>query len=229
MNECVKVLETLLEDAQFYTDLIKPTKGEMKICVELTDTGEAATLILGDKPEVSEGCVEDADGKVSMKNQVLTNVLMRKPDAFALAARARMDEKRPVGFDVYKKERAKEIWEVGKALLTYFFVPGRIKVKQLKPELAGQAHGVHPIPLAYWNGLRSSWILVKKGETLNKEEEKDPWPQLFIVLEGRGKGIVGDTQFEVEPKMVVYIPKNTIHQLIAEEDMNVIWLAWQAW
>jgi len=229
MNECAKVLETLLEDAEFYMDLIKPTEGELKICVELTDTGEAATLILGDEPEVSEGCVEDADGKVSMKNEVLTNILMRKADAFALAARARMDEKRPVEFEIFKKERAKEIWEVGKAFLTYFFVPGRIKIKQLKPGLAGQAHGAHPIPLAYWNGFRSSWILMKKGEILNKEEEKDPWPQLFIVLEGRGKGIVGDTQFEVEPKMVVYIPKNTIHQLIAEEDMNVIWLAWQAW
>ena len=229
MNECVKVLETLLEDAEFYMDLIKPTEGELKICVELTDTGEAATLILGDEPEVSEGCVEDADGKVSMENEVLTNILMRKADAFALAARARMDEKRPVEFEIFKKERAKEIWEVGKAFLTYFFVPGRIKIKQLKPGLAGQAHGAHPIPLAYWNGFRSSWILVKKGEILNKEEEKDPWPQLFIVLEGRGKGIVGDTQFEAEPKMVVYIPKNTIHQLIAEEDMNVIWLAWQAW
>ena len=229
MNECVKVLETLLEDAEFYMDLIKPTEGELKICVELTDTGETATLILGDEPEVSEGCVEDADGKVSMENEVLTNILMRKADAFALAARARMDEKRPVEFEIFKKERAKEIWEVGKAFLTYFFVPGRIKIKQLKPGLAGQAHGAHPIPLAYWNGFRSSWILVKKGEILNKEEEKDPWPQLFIVLEGRGKGIVGDTQFEAEPKMVVYIPKNTIHQLIAEEDMNVIWLAWQAW
>jgi mannose-6-phosphate isomerase-like protein (cupin superfamily) len=229
MNECMKVLETLLEDAEFYMDLIKPTEGEMKICVELTDTGETATLILGDTPEVSEGCVEDADGKVSMKNQVLTNILMQKADAFALAARARMDEKRPVEFEIFKKEHTKEILEVGKALLTYFFAPGRIKIKQLKPELAGQAHGAHPIPLVYWNGLRSSWILVKKGEILNKEGEKDPWPQLFIVLEGRGKGIVGDTESEVEPNMVIYIPKNTIHQLIAEEDIKLIWLAWQAW
>jgi len=70
---------------------------------------------------------------------------------------------------------------------------------------------------------------VKKGEILNKEGEKDPWPQLFIVLEGRGKGIVGDTEFEVEPKTVVYIPKGTTHQLIAEEDIKLIWLARQAW
>jgi len=155
--------------------------------------------------------------------------LTQKADAFALAARARMDEKRPVEFEIFKKEHTKEISEVGKALLTYFFAPGRIKIKQLKPELAGQAHGAHPIPLVYWNGLRSSWMLVKKGEILNKEGEKDPCPQLFIVLEGRGKGIVGDTEFEVEPKTGVYIPKNTVHQLIAEEDIKLIWLAWQAW
>jgi mannose-6-phosphate isomerase-like protein (cupin superfamily) len=134
-----------------------------------------------------------------------------------------MDEERSIEFEIYKKDRVKEIWEVGKALLTYFFVPGKIKFKRLKPELAGCAHGAHPIPLTYWDGLRSSWILVKKGEILNKQGEKDPWPQLFIILEG--KGIVGDKEFEVEPNMVVYIPKNTIHQITAEEDTKVIWLA----
>lgn len=140
-----------------------------------------------------------------------------------------MDEERPIEFEIYKKEHMKEIWEVGKGLLTYFFVPGKIKIKRLKPELAGCAHGAHPIPLTYWDGLRSSWILVKKGEVLNKQGEKDPWPQLFIVLEGKGKGIVGDKEVAVEPNMVVYIPKNVIHQIIAEEDVKVIWLAWQAW
>lgn len=228
MNECSQILGKLLEEAVFYMDLIKPPEGEIKICVELADIRETATLVLGDKPKVIEGCVGGSDGKISMKKQVLTNILEGKADAFALAARARMDETRPIEFEIYKKERMKELGEVGKVLLTYFFVPGKIKVKYLSPELAGHAHGAHPIPLVYWNGLRSSWIIVKKGEILNKEEEKDPWPQLFIVLEGKGKGIVGDKEFEVKSDMVFYIPKNTIHQLIAEEDIKVIWLAWQA-
>lgn len=229
MNECAEILEKLLDDAELYMEFIKPHRGEMKICVELADTGDTATLVLGNKPQVTEGCIEGSDGKISMKKQVLKNILEGKADAFALAARARMDEERPIEFEIYKKEHMKEIWEVGKALLTYFFVPGKIKIKRLKPELAGCAHGAHPIPLTYWDGLRSSWILVKKGEVLNKQGEKDPWPQLFIILEGKGKGIVGDKEFEVEPNMVVYIPKDIIHQIIAEEDVKVIWLAWQAW
>jgi len=228
MGECFEILARLLEDAALYMDQIKPSQGEMRICVELSDTKEAATLILGDTPQVVEG-VKNPDCKMLMTKAVFSDILEGKADAFALAGRGRMDEKRPIDFEIYNKGRMREIWEVGKAILTYLFVPGKIKVKSLKPELAGLAHGAHPIPLAYWNGLRSSWILVKKGEILNKEGEKDPWPQLFIILKGKGKCIVDDKEFMVEPNLVVYIPKNVVHQLMAEEDVTIIWLAWQAY
>lgn len=229
MNTCSYALKKLLEDMTFYIDFVKPKNGEIKICVQLTDTKECATLVLGNNPRVIEGCSKDSDVKVSMKAQILTKILDGKADAFALTARGKASETRPIEIEVLNKERIEEIWEVGKTLLTYFFIPGKIKVRYLKPDLAGYAHGAHPIPLVYWNGLRSSWILVKKGEILNKEGERDPWPQLFIILEGKGKGIIGNEKIEVEPNMAIYIPKNTIHQLIAEEDLKIIWLAWQAW
>lgn len=228
MNECTDALNKLLDEAQLYLDLIKPANGEVKICLELTDCEEAATLTLSHKPEVAEGCEADIDGKVTMTKNTLRKILEGEADAFALTARANMSEKRPIEFQVLNNKRMQEIWEVGKALLTYFFVPGKVKVRNLKPELAGEAHGAHPIPLAYWDGMRSSWILLEKGEVLNREGEKDPWPQLFIVIEGRGKAIIGDKEFEVGPNIVVYIPRNAIHQLIPEQEMKIIWLAWLA-
>jgi mannose-6-phosphate isomerase-like protein (cupin superfamily) len=228
MNKCLRIIKKLLKEASLYMDLIKTNEYEIRVSVELSDTGEIATLILGDKVEIVDGSV-NPDGKISMKRQVLENVAEGKADAFALAARGRADEVRPIEFEIYNKERSKEIWETLRALLTYFFTPGRIKVRNLSPELAGGAHGAHPIPIVYWNGLRSGWYIVKAGETLNKEGTRHPWPEMFIILKGKGKATVHDEQFEIKPNTVIYIPRNSVHQVTAEEDVELFWMAWQAW
>lgn len=220
-------LKGLLEDASLYLDLFWAYSGNIRACIELEDTGEVATLTLGEKTDVVEGSVSP-DFKMSMKSQTLERILKGQADAFALAGRARQDEVRPIEFEVYDKERNKEVWETIKALLTYFFTPGRIKVKTLGPKLAGEAHGAHPIPLVYWNGLRYSWFQVRSGEILNKESEKDPWPQLFMILGGKGRAIIGNEEFEIKPNIAIYVPRNCIHQIIAEENVELIWLAWQA-
>ncbi|MDH7477510.1 MAG: hypothetical protein QHH17_03910 [Candidatus Bathyarchaeota archaeon] len=179
MNTFANTLRKLLEETTLYSDLLVPSKGEIRACIELLDTGDVATLILSDKASVVKGSVHP-DFKISMSNQTFREIIHGKADAFALAGRTRSDEVRPIEFEVYNKDRSKEVWETIKALLTYLFTSGKVKVKKLHPEFAGQAHGAHPIPLVYWNGLRCSWFLVKSGETLNKEGEKDPWPQMFI-------------------------------------------------
>ena len=227
MNKCLRIMKKLLKDASLYMDLIKTYKHEIRVSVELSDTGEAATLILGDKVEVVDGSV-NPDGKLSMTRQVLENIAEGRADAFALAARGRSDEVRPIEFEVYSKERSKEMWETEAALLTYFFTPGRIKVRSLSPELAGYAHGAHPIPIVYWNGLRSGWYIVKAGETLNKEGTRHSWPEMFIILKGKGKAIVHKKQFEIKPNTAIYIPRNSVHQVTAEEDVELFWMAWQA-
>lgn len=228
MNSCLQIIKKLLKDASLYMDLIKTKRSEIRVSIEFSDTREVTTLILGDKVEVVDGSV-NPDVKLLMRKHVLEDIAEGKADAFALAGRGRADEVRPIEFEIYSKERSREIWETIKALLTYFFTPGKIKVKNLSAELAGHAHGAHPIPLVYWNGIRYSWILVKRGEVLNKEKEKDPWPQTFIILEGRGKATVGDEVFEIKPNTAIYIPTNSIHQIVAEEDVKLVWLAWEAW
>jgi len=226
MSELLNVMERLLKEASLYLDLIKTNEGEIRISVKFSDTGEVATLVLGDKIEVVDGSV-NPDCKISMERQVLKNIVEGRADAFALAGRGRADEVRPIEFEIYNKERLKEIWETVKALLTYFFIPGRIKVRNLRPELAGYAHGAHPIPILYWNGLRFAWYIVKAGEVINKEKTKDPWPQMFIILKGKGKATIHDEQFEIKPNTVIYIPRNSVHQITAEEDVELFWMAWQ--
>lgn len=228
MNRCLQIVRRLLKDSSLYVDLIKPEKGEIRVCVELSDMDEAATLVLRETVEALEGAVKP-DIKISMNRQILEDIVEGRADAFALAGRGKADEKRAIEFKVYTKERSKEVWEAVRALLTYFFTPGKVKAKCLVPAMAGDAHGAHPIPLVYWDGMRYSWILVKRGETLNEEGEKDPWPQAFIILEGKGRAVVADLEFEIKPHTAVYIPTNSTHKIAAEEDVKLLWLAWNAW
>jgi mannose-6-phosphate isomerase-like protein (cupin superfamily)/putative sterol carrier protein len=228
MNWCIQILKKLLRDADLYKDLIPTVAQEIRVCVRLSDSMESATIVVADEMKVLEDSAKP-DITLIMNSTALRDIVDGKADAFALIGRGRMDEKRPIEFEIHTKERTKEIWEVGKALLTYFFTPGKIKVKSLDPERAGHAHGAHPIPLVYWNGMRYSWILVKSGETLNKDGEKDPWPQAFVVLEGKGMATIRDTRFQIEAEKAIYVPTNSIHQITAEEDLKLLWLAWNAW
>jgi len=228
MNTCFQILKQLLRDSHLYMDLINIANQETRVCVKLPDTLESATLVVAKEMKVLEGSV-NPDVTIIMTSTVLNDVAEGKADAFALAGRGRADEKRSIEYEIHTKERVKEIWEVGKALLTYFFIPGKIKIRSLSLEQAGYAHGAHPIPLVYWDGIRYSWIFVKAGETLNKEGEKDPWPQTFVILEGKGKAVIGDETFQVEPEKAIYVPTKSIHQITAEEDMKLLWLAWKAW
>jgi mannose-6-phosphate isomerase-like protein (cupin superfamily) len=209
-------------------DLISSATRETRICVKLSDTLEFATIVIENEMKVIEGSV-NPDVTIIMESTVIEDIANGRADAFALAGRSRMDEKRPIEFEIHTKEHMKEIWEVVKSFLTYFFTPGKIKVKNLDLGRAGYAHGGHPIPLVYWNGIRYSWIFVKAGETLNKEGEKDPWPQTFIILEGKGKAVIGDVTFRIEPEQAIYVPTNSIHQVVAEDDLKLLWLAWNAW
>ncbi len=228
MNRCHQILEQLLKDSSLYRDVVNPATQETRVCVKLSDTDESVTLVMADEMKILEGSA-NPDVTITMKSTVLQEIAEGKADAFALIGRGRADEERPIEFESHTKERMKEVWEVRKAVLTYFFTPGKIKTKSLSFELAGHAHGAHPIPLVYWNGVRHSWILVKAGEILNKEGERDPWPQVFVILEGEGKAIVGDVTLPIEPEKALYIPTNSIHQIIAEEDLKLLWLAWNAW
>jgi hypothetical protein len=226
MNKCLQIMRKLLKDASLYLDLIKTDKTEIRVSVELSNTGESATLILGEKTWVTDG-LEKADCKISMTLQVLENIVAGRADAFALAARGRSDEVRPIEFEVYDKQHSKELLETELALLTYFFTSGRIKVRSLSPEFAGSAHGAHPIPIVYWNGLRSGWYIVKAGETLNKEVTRHSWPEMFIILKGKGKATICDKQFNLKTNTAIYVPRNSIHQVTAEEDVELLWMAWQ--
>ncbi|MBD3159356.1 MAG: cupin domain-containing protein [Candidatus Lokiarchaeota archaeon] len=228
--DLVNTLRDFKNDSELYADLIFDAEKSITIVVELTDTGQTATLILEKETGVSsiEKGGKKGDLKVTMTTQTLHDIAEGEADAFALAGRSSMDEKRPIDFEFLNPARSAEAMEAIKGLATYFFVPGRLKNKELRVEQAGQAHGARPIPLVYWNALRTAWYHVDTGTVLNEEREIDPWPQAFIVLDGKGKIVIDDETIEMEKNRIYYVPRSVVHQIEARTDVQLIWLAWDA-
>lgn len=109
----------------------------------------------------------------------------------------------------------------------HFFYPRQPLIIRLGEEHARVVHGGHMIPLFYYPNFRSAWGMVKKGEQINTEEDRNPYPQAVVVLSGRGKARLGDRIVDLEPNLVFYIPPNAVHIVWTEEEtpLEIIWLA----
>ena len=227
MTYLFDTLTQLLEDSELYADLLHIFPEDINVGIELTDTAETATLVLGEKQSVEEG-LQDIAFKITLTSDILGKIMKREADAFALAGRSHIKEKRPIDFELLDQKRFPEIMETIKGLATFFLNPGKIKTKQLQLNLAGEAHGARPIPIVYWKGLRYAWYHIPADSILNEDGEKDPWPQAFLVLKGNGKVHILDEVLELQPEVVYYIPRNCTHQVHAKEDVELLWIAWDA-
>lgn len=220
-------LEQMLQGAELYSDLLHPFPGSMNVGIVLTDTGETATVKLGEDSKVLEGLVSPAV-RITMNRDTFERVRDGKADAFALGGRSHMSESRPINFESIDRNRVAEVMETIKGMATFFFTPGKVKTKELSLELAGDAHGAKPIPLVYWQGVRFAWYHVPAGKILNEKGEQDPWPQAFIVLSGTGKVQILNETLDLETQKVYYIPRNCTHQIHAQDSVELLWIAWDA-
>jgi len=219
-------LKRLVEDAGLYADQLRQEE-ETSVAVTLTDTGEEATIIVGDPLSVSEGA-ENPDLRLTMASHTFQKIMEGKADFGALIGRSRLSDVRPINFQLLNPEKAVTTVETMKALMTYFFIPGRAKVKRLQRSLAGEAHGARPIPLVYHEGVRFAWYSIGKNEVLNEAGERDPYPQFVAITKGHGRLILGDETIPLEPGIGVFIPANSPHKIEAQEDIEAFWLAWKA-
>ena len=220
-------LEKMMHNSELYKDLIYPLSGSMNVGIELTDTGDTATVVFGEGWRVVDGLV-DPSVRITMSKSTFESIRDGEADAFALGGRSKMSERRPINFESIDPARVAEVMEVIKGMATFFFLPGRVKAKRLSLEMAGEAHGARPIPLVYWKDFRTAWYHVPQGAILNEEGEKDPWPQAFVVLKGSGTLKIGSEVMVLRTEHVYYIPRNSPHQIHAESPVELIWIAWDA-
>ena len=223
----IEGLRRLVDDMALYKDQLEHSGEELRISVRLTDTGDEATIVVGEEIHV-EDSVENLDLRINMEQATFKGLLSREADFGALVGRSRMSDVRPINPEFLKPERVSAAFEVLKVMMNVFFTPGRHKVKELRGELAGDAHGAHPIPLVYWDGLRFAWYQIRRGEVLNEAGERDPYPQVVVPLRGRGTIVLDGEEMELRPSTAVYIPANSLHQIRADEDIEALWLAWKA-
>ena len=68
---------------------------------------------------------------------------------------------------------------------------------------------------------------MERGETLNEEGERDSYSQMMVVTQGRGVLTLEEDAVELVPGRAVYIPVDSVHRVHAEEDLEMLWLAWK--
>jgi len=217
-------LKQLIRDASEYIEQIS-TNEPVSIEVNLKDENEAATLQINEAITVQEGS-HNPDARILMNKTVFDKILTGEADFGALIGRSKYSDKRPIDFEIINTNKTNQIMTSLYNLMTVFFTPGKPKIKKLTRSLAGDAHGAHPIPLVYSDGIRSGWYTIDTGETLNESGEKDPYSQLFVIIKGRGEAQIGDTRITLEPDSAIYIPLNTSHSITALKTMQLLWLAW---
>ncbi|NIN53609.1 MAG: cupin domain-containing protein [Nitrososphaeria archaeon] len=75
-------------------------------------------------------------------------------------------------------------------------------------------------------GTKNLWLAVSKvnvgGRSNAHSHEKEE--EIFYIVSGRGKVIVGDEECKIDAGSCIYIPKNTVHQLIntGDETLKVL-------
>ena len=224
MVTLVDGLNRLISESKAYADEFR-CEEPINIEINLTDTQESAILSI--HQDITLGKEASPDLKLYMTQETFNRILYGEADFGAMIGRSKLSEKRPIDFEILNPAKANKIIGVLYPLMTMFFTPGSVKVKNLNKSMAGEAHGAHPIPLVYWNGIRYAWYHIGKGETLNEAGEKDSYPQTFQILKGAGKAIIGETAIEIHPGQSIYIPANLEHKVKAYEDIDLLWLAWK--
>ncbi len=74
--------------------------------------------------------------------------------------------------------------------------------------------------------IASNIVTLKQGATTAESSHPNE-EEVYVVLAGRGRVKVGDAEQEVDAGMVIYIPRNTIHQStgLSREDFIFVCVA----
>lgn len=126
----------------------------------------------------------------------------------------------------------------GNATNDFIFVAQRFFNKtpydlvKLGEEHARIVHGGLAIPIFYQRtedvGVRSAWYQINKGEQVNEPGDTNPFPQYFIVMQGRGYAKIGNDTIVVKKNEAYFIPPDHDHVFWneSEEPIIYIFLAW---
>ena len=113
-----------------------------------------------------------------------------------------------------------------------FFNPSPHDKVTLSEEQSRVVHGGNAIPLFYQQtdevGVRSAWYQIHPGQQVNEPGDTNPFPQYFIITEGKGLAKIGADTLRVSANEAYYIAPGLDHVFWTDQEtpMEMIFLAW---
>lgn len=107
-------------------------------------------------------------------------------------------------------------------LFFHFWTRGTPEIVPFASQETRKVHGVNMGAFYYQPGFRSAWFDMRPGEHANEGEEdsSNPFPSMFIVVEGDVKGRIGDAEIILKAGEMVFVPAGEPHEFINESQEN---------
>lgn len=99
--------------------------------------------------------------------------------------------------------------------LEHFWKKDAAEIARFSRDSSLPSHGAAIVSLYTMKDKRIAWFSLGKEEVANGERglDKSQVPNLFIITKGRGKGLIGDEEIDLEPGMSVFVGPYVKHVL----------------
>lgn len=96
----------------------------------------------------------------------------------------------------------------------HFWVRGTPEFLAFNRDASRVLHGANAVLLHYEQGLRSVWYQIEPGQHINPDprDQVNPFPSLFIFLNGTAKAKIGGVEMDVEGGTATLVPAGVSHE-----------------
>lgn len=198
----------------------------------LTDCDSACYMKIGDKQfQVIDSLHPDANFTFHASLEHYNKIYRGEITGFTSMGRANMSDQTPLDFDLHKPVTDNPANDL-LFFVQRFFNPSPNDKVELSKEHSRIVHGGHAIPLFYQKtnevGVRSAWYQINQGQQVNDPGDTNPFPQYFIITEGKGFAKIGNDTLQVKENEAYFIAPGLDHVFWtnSEKPMEMIFLAW---
>jgi quercetin dioxygenase-like cupin family protein len=217
----------------FGKDLTSPMF--LLVNIEITDEVEGNWQIVVNGKEVKLNKIQEGQSHtppqvtLSMSKETLDKINEGIWTATTARAQSKASDPTPINIRFAPGLSFAKLEEEMFFFMDHFFNWRQPETFELGLEHTRPAHGGNVIPLHYGRGFRSGWYAVKKGEKINAEGAKSPFPQLLIMLKGKAYVEINGKVSKYQTAQCLFIPPNSTHIIWNEDEEPAlaIWMAWE--
>lgn len=99
--------------------------------------------------------------------------------------------------------------------LEHFWKKDPVEITRFTRDSSLPSHGAGIVSLYTMKDKRIAWFSIGAEEAANADRglDKSQVPNLFIIIKGKGKGLIGDEEIDLEPGMSVFVGPYVKHVL----------------